>query len=99
MKATVSMICVEYVALNKKYLHIYLLFFLFLNIDVKSYNYKKIYASMIVFLLAMCYVYQLTYIPRDKIIAEKLLYIPNDDTPDYPFCILQIVVETFGQST
>ena len=28
--------------------------------------------------------------------ADKLMYIPKDDTTNYPFCILQVVVETFG---
>ena len=27
------------------------------------------------------------------------MYIPNYDTQSYPFCILQLVVETFGYST
>ena len=27
------------------------------------------------------------------------MYIPNDDTQYYPFCTLQLVVETFEQST
>ena len=30
--------------------------------------------------------------------ANKLMYIPNDDTQNYP-CILQLVVEIFGHST
>ena len=29
----------------------------------------------------------------------KLKYIPNSDTQNYPFCILQLVVEMFGHST
>ena len=36
---------------------------------------------------------------RDKTVAEKLMYIPNDDTQNYLFCRLQIVVETLGHST
>ena len=28
--------------------------------------------------------------------ADKLMYIPNYDTHNYPFCRLQLVVETFG---
>ena len=31
--------------------------------------------------------------------ADKLIYIPKDDTQNYPFCKLQLVVETFGHST
>ena len=27
--------------------------------------------------------------------ANKLMYIPNDDTQNYPFCSLQLVVEAF----
>ena len=27
------------------------------------------------------------------------MYIPNDDTLDYPFCRLQLIVETFGNGT
>ena len=26
--------------------------------------------------------------------ADKLMYIPDDDTPNYPFCRLQLVAET-----
>ena len=36
---------------------------------------------------------------RDKIIADKLMYIPNNDTQIHPFCRLQLVVETFVHST
>ena len=31
--------------------------------------------------------------------ADKLLYIPNDDIQNYPFCRLQLVSETSGHST
>ena len=31
--------------------------------------------------------------------VDKLIYIPNDDPKNYPFCRLQLVVETFGHST
>ena len=31
--------------------------------------------------------------------TDKLMYIPNEDTQNYPFCRLQLVVETFGHST
>ena len=34
-----------------------------------------------------------------KTMANKLMYIPNDDTQYYSFCRLQLVVETFGHST
>ena len=27
--------------------------------------------------------------------ADKFMYIPNDDTQNHPLCILQLVVETF----
>ena len=30
--------------------------------------------------------------------ADKLIYIPNDDTENYPFYSLQTVVETIGHS-
>ena len=30
--------------------------------------------------------------------ANKLIYIPNDDTENYPFYSLQTVVETIGHS-
>ena len=36
---------------------------------------------------------------RDKTVANKLMYISNDDTQNYPFCRLKLVVETFGHST
>ena len=31
--------------------------------------------------------------------AYKFMYISNDDTQNYPFFRLQLVVETFGHST
>ena len=31
--------------------------------------------------------------------GDKLIYIPNDNTQNYPFCWFQLVVETFGYST
>ena len=31
--------------------------------------------------------------------VNKLIYIPNNDTHNYPFCRLQLVVETFGYLT
>ena len=32
--------------------------------------------------------------------ADNLMYIPNDNTHNYPFCILKLVVEeTLGHST
>ena len=31
--------------------------------------------------------------------ADKLMYIHNDDTQNYPFCGLQLMVEMFGCST
>ena len=31
--------------------------------------------------------------------ADKFMYIPNDETQNYPFCRLQLVVKTFGHST
>ena len=44
---------------------------------------------------------KLMYIPNDDTqnYPEKLLYIPSDDTQNCPFCRLQLVVETFGHST
>ncbi len=36
---------------------------------------------------------------RDKTMADKLIYIPNDDTKKYPFCRFKLVVETFEHST
>ena len=38
-------------------------------------------------------------ISRDKTMTDKLMYIPNDDTQNYPFCRLKLVVETFEHST
>ena len=35
----------------------------------------------------------------DKTMANKLMYIPNEDTQKYPFCRLKFVVETFEHST
>ncbi len=31
--------------------------------------------------------------------ADKLMYISNDDTQNYPFYSLELVVETFGHLT
>ena len=31
--------------------------------------------------------------------VDKLMYIPNDELQDYPFCIVKLVDETFGHST
>ena len=31
--------------------------------------------------------------------ADTLMYIPNDDTQNYPSCRLQLAVETFERST
>ena len=36
---------------------------------------------------------------RDKTIADKLMYIPNDDTLNYPFYRLKLVVDTFEHTT
>ena len=36
---------------------------------------------------------------RDKTMADELMYIPNDDTQNYPICRLLLMVETFGFST
>ena len=43
----------------------------------------------------------LTYpgILRDKIMPDKLMYILNDDSKNYPFYRLQLVIEMFGHST
>ena len=35
---------------------------------------------------------------RDKTMDDKLMYTPNDDSQNYPFCKLQFVVEMFGHS-
>ncbi len=35
-----------------------------------------------------------TGILRDKTMAHKLMYIPSDDTQNYPFCRLKLVFET-----
>ena len=35
----------------------------------------------------------------DYTMANKLMYISNVNTQNYPFCRLQLVVETFGHST
>ena len=36
---------------------------------------------------------------KDKKMADKLMYIPNNDTQNYPYCRLKLVVETIGHST
>ena len=40
-----------------------------------------------------------TGILRGKTIADKLIYNPNNDTQNYSFCKLKLVVETFEHST
>ena len=34
-----------------------------------------------------------------KTMADKLMNIPSDDTQNYPFCRLKLVVELFEHST
>ena len=36
---------------------------------------------------------------RTKTMADKLIFIPNEDTQNYSFCSLQLVVEKLGHST
>ena len=36
---------------------------------------------------------------RGKTMANKLMYIPNNDIENYPFCRLKEVVEKFGHLT
>ena len=36
---------------------------------------------------------------RDTTMVDEMIYIPNDDIQNYPFCRLQLVVETFVHST
>ena len=43
--------------------------------------------------------YANTVIKRDKPLADKLMYITNDDTQNFPSVVLQLVVETIGHST
>ena len=31
--------------------------------------------------------------------GDKFMYTLNDDTQNYPFCITQLVLETFGHTT
>ena len=45
-----------------------------------------------------------TWMPKllrkwNRSMGDKLMYIPNDDTQNYPFCRLQLVVEMYGHST
>ena len=40
--------------------------------------------------------YDYSGIYRDRTMADKLMYIPNDDTHNYPFCKLQLVVKILG---
>ena len=42
---------------------------------------------------------RLAGIERDKTMADKLMYIPNDVTQNYPFCRLQLVIDMFGHLT
>ena len=39
----------------------------------------------------------LSGIQRDKTMADKMMYIPYDDTQIYPFCRLKIMVVTLEQ--
>ena len=38
-------------------------------------------------------------IKRDRTMADKWMCIANDDTQNYPFFTLKLVVETFEHST
>ena len=42
---------------------------------------------------------KLSLIYREQTMADKCMYISDDDTENYPFCRLQLMVETFGNST
>ncbi len=42
---------------------------------------------------------KLSGILRDKTMADKMMYIPNDDTQNLTICRLQLVVETIVHST
>ena len=42
---------------------------------------------------------ELCVIIKDKTMADILMYIPNNDTQNYPFYKLQLVIKTFGIST
>ena len=41
----------------------------------------------------------LPVIIRDKTMADKLMDIPNDVTPNYPLSILQLVAEMFEMNS
>ena len=41
----------------------------------------------------------LTFYKKETHMADKLMYIPNDNTHNYPFCRLKLVVEMFEHST
>ena len=41
----------------------------------------------------------LTRNQRVKTMADTLMYIPKDDTQNYPFCRLKLMVETYEHST
>ena len=42
---------------------------------------------------------EMSGIYKDKTMADKLVYILNDDTQNYPFCRSQLMCEKFGHST
>ena len=42
---------------------------------------------------------QVSIYNRDKTMEKNLMHFPIDDTQNHPFNIIQLVVETFGQST
>ena len=41
----------------------------------------------------------LSEMERDETMANELMYIPNDNIQNNPFCRLQLVLETFGPDT
>ena len=43
-------------------------------------------------------IFKYTGISKDKTMNEKLMYIPNDYTQNYPLWRLKLVVKTFGHS-
>ena len=49
--------------------------------------------------IRLAFIVVVTEILRDETMVDKLMYFAHDDSQNHPFCRLQLVIETFGNST
>ena len=77
----------QYESIKKKISQIGLLYQKLVN----SFQWNSLFIKFIVLM-------KNSRIYRYKTMADKLMYIPNDDTQNSIFCKLQLLVEIFGHS-